>query len=512
METQDQTLTGRAMRGSLLASAQTAINKIAALACSIILARVLAPSDYGVAFTATSIGAFAFVLAPWVLNDLLVSDPPGFERRAGTAFVIGAATSMILASSFIVAIPLLRSAEPEAPWFALLLAIVALRPIADAWMAVPWAALRLDLNYRKIAKIDCISQLAGTAAAIALALCGAGPFALVAPPIAVLFAQGAWYWMAAPRKVPMTVRRRLVPPLLKRFTIAASGQYLNNVVKIQELLILTWVASTEAVGLFAFAFQLSSQANVIVANQVSAVLQPILSHLNGQSARQYAAFQRALRLIGCVGVPLSVLQAAVAFPVFRLLFGAKWDSAIPVFVVLSMMQAFIFVATPIMVLLKAQGRFKLVLVWQLMHLAASAVGFVVLAGPGVSVAQAIVTACRTPATESTVLPVAAATAGTIVWAIGCPLVLWLAGKAARATLASAIWATILPWPPALIAGACVAGLPTLLTGKIGEGPAFAVSIGLSVPLGFCACIAACASDAQCRRDLQQLLSRRQNRP
>lgn len=89
-------LTEVAIRGSALTTVQTIVNKAAALAASVVLAKLLDPADYGVAFTATTLGAFLFILAPWVLNDLLVSRPKHFEEEAGTALAVGMTTSIVL--------------------------------------------------------------------------------------------------------------------------------------------------------------------------------------------------------------------------------------------------------------------------------------------------------------------------------------------------------------------------------------------------------------------------------
>ena len=497
-------LSDAAIRGSVWTTAQTIANKAAVLVASLVLARFLDPADYGVAFVATTVGALFFVLAPWVLNDLLVSDPRGFERNAGTALLAGLTTALLLGLLMIACIPLLRNFEPKHAGFGVLLAVVALRPLADAFMAVPWAALRIRLRYGRIAAIDGSVQFAGTAASVLMAVLGAGPLTLVLPPIAVLFAQGAAYWFAARGTVPLTPRRELFLPMYRRFSIAAASQYLNNVVKVLELLMLSWLTTATAVGLFAFAFQLSSQANVIIANQAAGVIQPILSHINDQPLRQYRAFLRALRLIGSVGVPLSIIQGAVGFPVFRIFFGAKWDGSVAIFLVLSIMQAFIFVATPIMVMLKAQGRFRLILVWQLAHVVIGAGLIIAVVKLGADSVSIIPHTLGLPMTTETALPLAASLAGTLLWGIGCPFALHAAGRPAGASWHSVLGALAQPWPAALAGGLLIGLLPRILTPTMGEFYANLSTIIMAVPISVATVALAAASDADSRHEMRRL--------
>ena len=496
-------LSEAAIRGSAWTTAQTVINKFAVLIASLVLARLLDPADYGIAFIATTVGAFFFVLAPWVLNDLLVSDPRGFERNAGTALLAGVGTALVLGLLMIASIPLLRLFEPRYAGFGLLLAVVALRPLADAWMAVPWAALRIRLQYARIAIIDGSMQLAGTAAAVLMAVQGAGPMTLVLPPSMVLFAQGSAYWFVARGTVPLKPQRTLFIPIYRRFTVAAASQYLNNVVKVLELLVLAWLATPAAVGLFAFAFQLSSQANVVIANQTAGVIQPILSHINDQPKRQYQAFLRALRLIGCVGVPLSVVQGAAGFPVFRIFFGAKWDGAVAIFLVLSFMQAFIFVATPIMVMLKAQGRFRLIFAWQLSHVLVGACLIVAMVKLGTGFFALLPVLVDLPTTGDTALPLAASIAGTFMWGIGCPYALHAAGQPAGASWRSVLAALVQPWPAALGGGLLVGMAPHILKPITGDLYANIATIVLAAPIALAAIALAAASNIDSRRELKQ---------
>ena len=115
--------------------------------------------------------------------------------------------------------------------------------------------------------------------------------------------------------------------------------------RIQRLAVASGQPETE-VGLFVLAATYAIQANTVIAGQIGSVLQPIFAHVREDAGRQIGGFLRATRLLSAIAVPLSLVQAAIAVPVFHLLFPPKWTGSIAIFAVLSVAQAFVFVSAP----------------------------------------------------------------------------------------------------------------------------------------------------------------------
>ena len=147
---------GAAVARSAWTTLQTLANKVASVAAMYLRARVLLPADFGLASLAVSIGAFAFVIPPYVMGDVLISAPFGFGRRSGAALMA------VWAVGILPALAMIGSAWPIQQvtgklGFAAVLCVVAARPLADALMIVPMARMRLDLMFRRISMIDSLS-------------------------------------------------------------------------------------------------------------------------------------------------------------------------------------------------------------------------------------------------------------------------------------------------------------------------------------------------------------------
>jgi O-antigen/teichoic acid export membrane protein len=510
-------LAAAAASGSAWTTVQTVANKLVTIVATLLLARFLSPAEFGLANLALMIGAFTFVIAPFVMGDVLLAQPKRFDLLSGTANAVAWAAGVIL---FVVlaalAIPIERFTGREG--LAFLVFIAALRPLADAVLVVANSRMRVDLAYRRIAIIDGGVILAATVAGVAMAYLGAGPVSLMLPPIATLAVRGAIYWREMRDRIDTTVRRALIAPIARQFTVAALGQYVNNVLLVLETLVLGFVATDDEIGLYGFAAMLAIQANSVIAGQLGAVLQPIFGHIKDDPARQVGGFLRATRFLSSVAVPLSLMQAALAVPAFTLLFEAKWTGAIAVFAVLSIGQAFLFVSAPAIALLKSQGRFRTYFAWQVGQLLVAVVAFTLAVRFGGEAALAAAESIGLPVDPTAGKALALSIASACVWAISCPVAVWLGGRPASLAFHRALAVFFEPWLVTVPIAAALVGMWAVLRATTVDwsgGAWFAdlVAIALLGPLAGLTAVAGCIwMRADTRADFTRLSSRFRGRP
>ena len=453
---------GRVIRGSIWSTAQILLNKFATIGATVVFAHYLAPADFGAANIATSLGAFVFLLAPWVFNDILISRARDYSRLAGTAFWASLGFGLISAAILLALAPVFQRAHHAVEGLWGLLCVAATRPIADALLSVPWARLRLDLAYRKLTLIDGSLQLAWTVISVIMAMRGYRALVLVLPPIAVLFGRAIVYWMFAAREIPLQARREEVVPLCKTFVVATSGQYMNNIIQILEMLVLAWLASESSVGLFAFAFQLSSQTNSIIGAQISNVLQPVFSQIHQDPHRQISGFVRSIRYMGMFAVPISLIQAAVGVPAFEALFGTKWNGAIPAFLMLCIAQAFMFLSGPTVVLLKAQGRFRAFFAWQAGQVIVGSSVMYICVHFGSGTASRLLESIGVTSAADAAPALAIAAASATIWGIACPIAIRIGTHNAPGQFRNMLLMLAEPWLISLPIAALVAFAPMVL--------------------------------------------------
>ncbi len=346
-----------AFRGSLWTGLQVAVNKVAAAGATVVLGFLLTAEDFGVAWFAISAGQVALLFPVVAIVDVLIAAPRRYVELAPSARRLAVAAAVTQAVLIAVVGIALSWIYPDRHGLAGLMAMVALRPLADAVMVVPLSGLRINLQFKAISAIDCAVSLVSSALSVAFAAAGLGPSAIVLPPIMAIGFRGLMYRRAVgARRIDWSTGEH-ARINLRQCSLAALGWYLAGLLYMIEFVVLGTMASTRSLGMFAFAFGLASQLNGVVSFQVASAIQPIISRLADSPLRQADGALRAIRMIQVVVVPLLMVQAAVGGSVIRQMWPDKWDDAVPVFQVMCIAQALYASQWPAAFVLKAQGRF-----------------------------------------------------------------------------------------------------------------------------------------------------------
>ncbi len=468
-----------ATAGTGWTSAQAVINKFLTVGAMWVVALRLTPDEFGMAAFTLAAGVFLVILPPLTVGDVAVTHRRRFALIAPMAtrlaLYVGVASMAVIA----IAAPIVAAIYDKYPTGILtgLIWVVALRPVGDALATIPLSHLRLGFDYRTIALVDGSIQLVATTATVVMAFLGCSALSLVLPQVVACFAKAVMYRSKQRADTSSVQARREWTPrhskrvrgrIAREFALAAIAQYAHNILVLLPVPILAYFSTEEQTGFFAFAFMLSAQANGLIASQLGTVLQPIFERIGTNMQRQVDGFLRVVRVIGAVAVPVVLLQAALAAPLFSLLFEEKWQGAIASFAVLSLMEGCYFATAPTMALLRAQGRFATYFVWQATHFALSVVAYCFAAK------------------QFGALGVAACAA--ILWAISLPIAvrLCIGGRAAATWTAARVF--IAPWLTAapIALGVWVAWLFLQPLGTVGMILALVV-VG---PLGLVAALAA----------------------
>lgn len=434
-----------ALHGSAFMAAQVVINKVVASVATLLLGDMLTANDFGIAGVAVSIGATCILFQTWVFVDVSIADR-GQSHRLLKSTQVGALLFGVMQALLIFAVAALaQHALPDKRGLALLIAIIAFRPLSDALSVAPLAQLRISLSFRDQAWIDGVTAGLGSVGSVLLAYFGFGPVAIVLPPIATLAIRAVAYWVIARPSMASSIDWREVRHVSARFVTAATAAYLTSVTYLVDSLLLSFTISERSMGFYAFSFNLAIQATVVIAQNVASSMQPVFAAMGKDVQRQADGLLRTVRLVSIVTVPASLIQATFAIPVFHAFWGNKWDSALPIFIVLSVGQSLFFVGAPSIYLLKAQGRFRAYLKLEAIHLAYSVsvtLAAIWLGGSAVSAAAA---AIGLVLDSDANVPLAVAISTAFGWAVFGSLTMWLACRGSRVSRLEMFDVMLRPW-------------------------------------------------------------------
>jgi O-antigen/teichoic acid export membrane protein len=312
---------------------------------SLVLARLLAPSDFGLLGMALILVGVLQVLVSLGLPTVVVRRRLMDSISLANAFWIttgmGALFSIVLVMGGPLAGRLFASpiVGEVVQWMAPSLVLAGLG-------AIPTACLTRDMDFRALALLGLAGTFVGGALAIGLAIGGQGVWALVVGHVAsigvaallALVRTDCWRGRAG-RTGQEAALLREAAPYTGFDVLNYSATFVDNVAVGRFL-------GAPALGVYALAYSLATLPQTWLVGLIARVTLPAYAHIREDPERLRRAYLRTLQMVGLVSFPLLVGLGLLASEVILLLYGPAWAGAAPILSVLALLG----IATAIMAL------------------------------------------------------------------------------------------------------------------------------------------------------------------
>ncbi|MBX5441181.1 MAG: lipopolysaccharide biosynthesis protein [Solirubrobacteraceae bacterium] len=423
------------------------------LVSTVVLARLLTPADFGVVALALTFMVFLDTVKDLGLGQALIVAPDDeLAERAQTAFgwslTIGAGLSAAT-----IAISPLAAAFFDAPALAAILAVLGLNFLLRSVGATHYALARRALDFRSRTLAELADASVRGVASITLALAGLGAWSLVLGYLLGTSALVATIWSRVAFRPRLRLQRAHLRELLTfggTLTVVDIGHALAHEI---DYLFIARILGVAPLGLYSVGFRLPELLIVNLAVVAGTVLFPAYALLDPDRLRE--AFLVSLRYTALLVLPVAVGLVLLARPVVLVLFGERWEAAIPVMQVLAAYAVVVTLNVPAGTVYKVTGRPWILIAFTVPYVAVLALALTFLTHLGI-VAVAIVMAGLQGLFAAAGLLVSARilelTPGRILGT--------LAGPAAAATtmaVAIAFVARVVTEPTALLLAGGVAG-------------------------------------------------------
>ncbi|MCP2338068.1 oligosaccharide flippase family protein [Actinomadura rupiterrae] len=437
--------TRRGLSWSLLGTVGT---KAGSFALNLVLARLLAPQDFGV---------FAIALAAWAflihVNDAgiiaaVVQWRGKLEEMAPTAAVLAFVSSALVYVACWFAAPyyahLAHSDAATGP-IRLLCVVV----VVDGITAVRSGSLMRAFRQDTIVKANVVGLVCQAPVAIALALADFGPYSFVWGQVVASVVAGALILVWADVPVEFGFDRAVARRLLRFGLPLAASLGIESVLLNADYVIVGHVLGTVAIGYYMIAFNVSSWVPTLIGQAIRYVSTAAFSRLAERDDPDSLSdgVRRSLPLLLAFVFPAAVLLATLATPLLELLYGARWTPGAVVLGYLAILMAVRMITSLTFDVLTAAGRTRatmwLNLAWVVVLVPALLAGVRADGIRGVGIAHALVGA-----------------------AVALPLAL-LALHRAGVRLAPALPALARPAGAAALTAAVVLGLDHAVTAAVG---------------------------------------------
>lgn len=350
-------LKGRSVRGGAAALLAQSGKLVLQLGATAILARLLAPKDYGIFLMATVVTGFLGLFNDLGLSMATIQRREITHREVTALFWVNAALGL--------AIGLLSLAlAPAVAWFfgeprlGLVVAALAAAFVLGGAAVQHQALLRRQMRFGRIAVLETGAMLVGTAAGIGAAAAGLRYWSLVVMQLATSVATLLLSFLLCPW-LPGRPRRGAGVRGLLGFGAHLMGfNVVNYLGKSLDPALLGWRWGPVPVGLYGNARKLMQLPLTQVSAPVQQVALPALSRIAGEPERYRAAYVRLAEKTLLLAMPGIAYLVATSDWVVALLLGPKWAEAAGLFAILGIGALVEPVCSSVGWLLVSQGRSK----------------------------------------------------------------------------------------------------------------------------------------------------------
>ena len=317
-------------RGAFVSLGGQAATFVLRTGSMVFLARLLTPKDFGLVGMVTAVTGFLGMFKDAGLSMATVQRDSVTHAQTSTLFWINVAVGGGLAIMCVLIAPVLVAfyGEPRLFWVA---AASGTSFLFNGAAAQHRAMLQRGMRFLPLAIIDIVSLVSSLMVGVGMALAGTRYWALVAAAVTQQAAGAAGSWLAA-RWIPGWPRRRSGVRSMLMYGGAITA---NNIVAYlafnvdKVLLGRFWGA--EALGIYGRAYQLINLPTDNLNSTIGLVAFPALSRVQNDSARLRSYFLKGYGLFLSLVLPITMGCALFAEDIIRVLLGAQWHDAVPIF-------------------------------------------------------------------------------------------------------------------------------------------------------------------------------------
>ena len=308
---------------------------IISLAVAGVLARLIAPEDFGIVAIATVIISFFSIFSDLGISAAVIQNKTLDENDLSRIF------SFTIWSGIILALLFFLCSWPISWYYRhdTILLIICQMLSVNLFFAsaniVPNALLFKAKKFRFIAWRSFGVQIAGGSIAIAAALNGAGLYALIINPIL----SSILLFIISYRKCPQHLKKTWGLSSIRKIFSFSAYQFLFNMINyfsrnLDKLLIGKYMGMSP-LGYYEKSYRLMMLPLQNITHVITPVMHPVFSDYQNDLNRLAVSYEKIIRLLAFIGLPLSVFLWFTAREITLIIFGDQWIPSTSVFQILA---------------------------------------------------------------------------------------------------------------------------------------------------------------------------------
>jgi O-antigen/teichoic acid export membrane protein len=299
-----------------------------------VIARILGPADLGMAALAIGVVQMLAMLVDTLLHDAIVQRPDLHDDHLQTAFWTCLGLGCVSSAAVWMFAPMLGRLF-DSPGLPPLLGVAGLSLVFTGGGSVAVAILRRHFAFKELALRTLYGRLGGAIAAIALALCGYGVWALIAQFLVQAAVNTVLVWRSTSWRPAFVFSGPRLAELL-RFGMLSLGSRLAALSTARLFTVLVgYFLGVTAVGYVSIAQRLVDTLYDVLSGAAYNLALPIFSRRQIDRAALLRTYSRAIDLAALAVEPIFAGVAICAPGIVAVFLGKAWAPAVPLLQVIA---------------------------------------------------------------------------------------------------------------------------------------------------------------------------------
>lgn len=317
----------RTIRAVGASGAAGGIAKLVSLLSTLVLARILAPEDFGLLALATTVTGVIGYFNEIGIGAAIV------QRQDLRPEEINGCFGISLVASSILCLITIAASWPAAAFFDMpalqpVLAVLGLGFFFGALNTVPTSLLRKELRFQAVVWLGIVGAIISAAVSIPLALLGFKHWSMVIAFFVGSVISTFWYWRVVSWRPRWPLRLREGRSLLSYGLNITYTRMLWHLYMNADKLIIGKLLGERAVGVYDMGKSLSGLPASQISSLVTGIASPVFARLQQDVPRLRAVLLRLTRGVAYLTFPALAGIAVVAADLVPVLVGPQWTEAV----------------------------------------------------------------------------------------------------------------------------------------------------------------------------------------
>lgn len=334
-----------------------------------ILARLLAPADFGLMALVTATLAFATIFADMGISSAIIHRRDVTQQQLSSLFWLNVSASSGLMLLLMLLSPLFAYFYGEPRLAELLLWASCLFLINGLGQQLRVNAEKV-LEFRKLAIIEIIAALLGFAVAVSSALYGVGVYALIWGSLinALMTTVLSWLILANGWRPTFCLKLAEIKTFLKFGAYMVGNNIANTINSMLDIFLGGHLLGASALGLYSLPRNLALQIAGLINPIITRIGFPVMAAVQHEPEKIRSIYLKTMRMTASVNFPIYFGLAVYAPSIVQIMFGEQWTASSDTLRILAFWGLIRSTGNPVGSLLLAVGKADLQFRWNLILL------------------------------------------------------------------------------------------------------------------------------------------------